>query len=645
MKLKSLFTMLILFILSIPVDVFAHGTEEEHKQEVMTNTFLTYGIFISTVLLIVGVIVLLTVKSRLKTVNVKKQEGRIKRDKLNRWLKVSQWVSLVSLLVLIATASFKIVNDGGKDGQVEFMHIHGLGITDNEDEVYVPAHDGLKVFKDGMWSNAEGEKHDYMGFSMVDDGFYSSGHPGEGSNLKNPFGVIKTTDMGKSLEMLDLYGEIDFHGMAVGYKSHAIYVINPQANSRMDDTGLYYSTDDTRTWTKSEMEGLDGKISSLAVHPTDDAIVALGTNEGIFISKDYGQTFEGISDSPTTAVSFSLEGELFAGIVSSTFTISKFDIETNGQTKLSIPSLTGENAIGYIGVNPQNEQQILFTTFEKDIYITQNGGESWEKIAEKGIGSTMNIQTSQSQTESQHSHGEHTEHGSNSKDEDPLDVSWEFDNEPTVGSKQTLQINIKDSSGEPVDKFDIEHEKLMHLIIVSEDLSIFQHLHPQFNGNGMFKVSTNFPKGGRYKLIADVVPSGQETSTVTKWIDIDGKSKKEAVIVDESLTKVIDGRRISLSFGGQIQSNKDMTMTFTLQDDKTGESINDLKPYLGAIGHVVIVSEDGEQYVHSHPMNKETSGPVAEFMTVFSERGIYKVWGQFNHKGEIVTVPFVVEVP
>lgn len=386
MKLKSLFTFFIITLLSIPVGVFAHGTEKEHKQEVMTNTFLTYGAVISIVLLILGVIVLLSVKTHLKTVNVKKQEGRIKRDKLNRWLKVSQWVSLVSLLVLIVTGSFKIVNDGGKDGQVEFMHIHGLGITDNGNEVYVPAHDGLKVFKDGMWSNAEGEKHDFMGFSMVDDGFYSSGHPGEGSSLKNPFGVIKTTDMGKSLEMLDLYGEIDFHGMAVGYKSHAIYVINPQANSRMDDTGLYYSTDDTDTWKKSEMKGLSGQVSSLAVHPTDRASIALGTNEGIFVSKDFGQSFNQLSNSPTTAVTFSITGELLAGSVSNEFTLSTFDIKTNEQTMLSLPSLNGENAIGYIAVNPQNEKQIIFTTFEKDIFMTEDFGRNWIHLADKGKG-------------------------------------------------------------------------------------------------------------------------------------------------------------------------------------------------------------------------------------------------------------------
>lgn len=391
MKLKRLFTLLIIALFTIPVDVFAHGTEEEHQQEVVTNTFLTYGVIISAVLLVIGTIVLLSAKSRLKKVNAKKTEGKIEREKLNRWLKFSQWVSLISLISFVITGAFAILNNDTKDGYVEFMHIHGLGITNDGAAVYVPAHDGLKVFKDGMWSNAEGEKHDYMGFSMVDDGFYSSGHPGEGSSLKNPFGVMKTTDMGKSLEMLDLYGEIDFHGMAVGYHSHAIYVINPQANSRMDDTGLYYSTDDTKTWTKSKMNGISGQVSSLAVHPTNEAIVALGTNEGIFVSKDFGQSFEQISDSPTTAVSFSITGKLFVGSVYNEFTLLKFDIETNEQTMLSIPSLNGENAIGYIAVNPQNEKQLIFTTFEKDIYMTEDSGGSWSQLAEKGKG--INLKT------------------------------------------------------------------------------------------------------------------------------------------------------------------------------------------------------------------------------------------------------------
>lgn len=278
---------------------------------------------------------------------------------------------------------------------IKLMHVHGLGFSGDGAGLYVPSHDGLKVFEEGVWSEAAAEPHDYMGFVMVDDGFYSSGHPGPGSSLKNPFGVVKTTDMGQTLEMLDLYQEVDFHGMAVGYNSHAIYVINPQANSRMDDIGLYYSTDDTETWTKSEMTGLQGPIFSIAVHPTDEATVALGTSEGVFLSNDFGQTFESVSDSPTTAVNFSAAGDLIAGSVSGEVTLTIFDSETNEPQLISIPELNEENTIGYIAVNPQDEKQITFTTVEKDMHMTKDSGGNWNQIAEKGTGINLEAGTKQ----------------------------------------------------------------------------------------------------------------------------------------------------------------------------------------------------------------------------------------------------------
>lgn len=278
---------------------------------------------------------------------------------------------------------------------IELMHVHGLGFSGDGAGLFVPSHDGLKVFEAGVWSEAAGEPHDYMGFSMVDDGFYSSGHPGAGSSLENPFGIIKTTDMGENLEMLDLYQEVDFHGMAVGYNTHAIYVLNPQPNSRMDESGLYYSIDDAKTWTKSEMNGLQGSIFSIAVHPTDEAIVALGTGEGVFLSNDFGQSFDSLSDSPATAIAFSPAGELLAGSVSEEVTLTTFDRETNEQSPLSIPSLNEENAITYIAVNPQDEKQIAFATAEKDIYMTKDAGETWNQIAEKGTGINLESSTQQ----------------------------------------------------------------------------------------------------------------------------------------------------------------------------------------------------------------------------------------------------------
>jgi hypothetical protein len=106
--------------------------------------------------------------------------------------------------------------DNQEDENITFedsslTHVHGLGYSTNGSFIMIPAHDGLKVFKEGKWGSLTGDKHDYMGFSVVNKGFYSSGYPAEGSSLKNPFGIVMSEDNGKSLNILDLHGEIDFH--------------------------------------------------------------------------------------------------------------------------------------------------------------------------------------------------------------------------------------------------------------------------------------------------------------------------------------------------------------------------------------------------------------------------------------------------
>jgi hypothetical protein len=41
--------------------------------------------------------------------------------------------------------------------------------------------------------------------------------------------------------------------------------------------------------------------------------------------------------------------------------------------------------------------------------------------------------------------------------------------------------------------------------------------------------------------------------------------------------------------------------TFSYTISKDGKPVNDLTPYLGAMGHLVIISQDLKQFVHSHP--------------------------------------------
>ncbi|TVY07275.1 hypothetical protein FPZ49_24920 [Paenibacillus cremeus] len=52
--------------------------------------------------------------------------------------------------------------------------------------------------------------------------------------------------------------------------------------------------------------------------------------------------------------------------------------------------------------------------------------------------------------------------------------------------------------------------------------------------------------------------------------------------------------------GDKLTAGKESLMTFTIKDAKIKNPITNLQPYLGAVGHVVILSADAEQHLHVH---------------------------------------------
>ncbi|MEK4111770.1 hypothetical protein MHH92_16085 [Paenibacillus sp. FSL M7-1414] len=225
-----------------------------------------------------------------------------------------------------------------------------------------------------------------------------------------------------------------------------------------------------------------------------------------------------------------------------------------------------------------------------------------------------------------------------------LETSFSFASDVKANENSHLTIQITDVDGNPVNEFEMGHEKRMHLIVVSKDLSYFNHIHPDFKSDGKFVIETSFPAGGEYKILADFVPKGGASTTPSEWVNVGGPEKaQEPVQADSNLIKEVDGKKIELSLSTK-KTNEDVNLTFNIMDAKTDEGINNLEQYLGAVGHVVILSEDAEQYLHVHPTEEKATGPKAEFMTSFPHSGIYKIWGQFQHDGEVFTVPFVVDI-
>ncbi|MET3543549.1 hypothetical protein ABID47_000143 [Paenibacillus favisporus] len=244
---------------------------------------------------------------------------------------------------------------------------------------------------------------------------------------------------------------------------------------------------------------------------------------------------------------------------------------------------------------------------------------------------------------STHNHGGGQTGGLQEKD---VNVSWTYADgqapEAGVDTKITMAFT---HDGKAIESFETTHEQKEHLIIVSKDLSYFHHIHPEYRGGGVFEVNNRFPAGGDYKLIADFVPEGGGAMNKSAWLQVKGAPLPAAPVKpDGERVKTVDGLRVTLDFD-RLAAGKELMLTYTIEDAGTGAPVTDLQPYLGAVGHVVILSEDAEQYLHVHPMDEKGSGPKAEFMTTFPHAGIYKIWGQFQRDGRVITVPFVVNVP
>lgn len=268
-------------------------------------------------------------------------------------------------------------------GKIE--HIHGVGYPGNMPGISIATHTGIKVYQNGKWLETTDQKHDYMGFQATKNGFFASGHPGQGSKLKNPLGLTKSTDGGKNLETLAFYGESDFHNLAVGYNNETVYVYNERPNSKLK-SGIYYSTSKGNEWNSSKLDGLSSTISSFSVHPDKSSVIAMSSKNGVYLSTDYGNTFKLFSKAlESTALTLGNEDIIYSYVTEQRQqALTKQSLATNQSTDLKIPSLDSKDQIMYISQNPQNPSELVFATSKANVFLTTDEGKTWKQIAKNG---------------------------------------------------------------------------------------------------------------------------------------------------------------------------------------------------------------------------------------------------------------------
>ncbi len=229
----------------------------------------------------------------------------------------------------------------------------------------------------------------------------------------------------------------------------------------------------------------------------------------------------------------------------------------------------------------------------------------------------------------------------------PSNVAMQFSTYPTtVNANQEVNLIMtpkkKDNDKEQV-ALDVEHAKKIHLIVVSEDLSWFNHIHPELNTDGAYTVKEKFPAPGKYTLFADYKPSGGNHTVDVLTVVVTGKAPAEKKYGADKLTgDGGDGFSVNLSpEGGKFLTNMPMHLHGVMMQNGKEVDVNTLEDYLGAKAHMVVVSLADKKYLHVHP---SVEGGKFDLHTTFDKPGIFRGWIQYQSKGKVHTSDFVFNV-
>jgi hypothetical protein len=170
------------------------------------------------------------------------------------------------------------------------------------------------------------------------------------------------------------------------------------------------------------------------------------------------------------------------------------------------------------------------------------------------------------------------------------------------GAEGTTHFDAwEDYNGEVVRKYDVDMTKLMHMIVVSDDLADFQHVHPVLLADGHFVIDVRLAEpSAKYHVYFDGLPSGAGRHVFRFDVPgLDSASRRLHAAGSSAnvgpYTVVIDPTTVPI---GEIS-------TIAVRILKHGKPATDLHPYLGVMAHGVLIGTTDLAYMHVHGMTSE----------------------------------------
>jgi hypothetical protein len=211
-----------------------------------------------------------------------------------------------------------------------------------------------------------------------------------------------------------------------------------------------------------------------------------------------------------------------------------------------------------------------------------------------------------------------------------------------AGVARTFTFHIQGPDGRPLTRFAVVHDRPLHLIVVRDDLSGFQHLHPTMAADGTWSIRLTLARPGQYRAYAD-------------FVALDAKGAQTAVVLGTDLTVPGSARVQALPPPGTIDDPDGYTVSsegrlivgtvepLLFRVTRAGTPAA-LQPYLGGYGHLVMLRQRDLGYLHIHPEPRLVDGAV-KFWVAAPGPGTYRMYLDFQVAGRVHTAQFTVVVP
>ncbi len=217
-----------------------------------------------------------------------------------------------------------------------------------------------------------------------------------------------------------------------------------------------------------------------------------------------------------------------------------------------------------------------------------------------------------------------------------------------VGARRFSFRILDVRAGRPVTRFQDDLTKKLHLIVVREDLTGFQHIHPRMARDGRWTATgATLSRAGPWRLIADFIPTGAKRAVLATSVHAGGgrydvRPLRESPRAGKHAWRTsVDGYDVLLR-ADDYAGGRSGKLHFAVR--RGGRPVADLQPYLGALGHAVLLRWGDVGYVHVHPDKERARPGEIAFDVTYPRAAALALFLQFRHRDRVHTAKFALPV-